>query len=63
MLRFKILQFKERHLAIGQHFTQSLRGSWGSSNLSFMSLGHTNVEICNMGEIAWEELKKLGLQH
>ena len=26
---------------------QSLRDSWGSSNLSFMSFGHTNVEICN----------------
>ena len=24
-----------------------LRGSWGSSELSFMSSGHISVEICN----------------
>ena len=34
-------------MAIRQNFAQSLRGSWGSSHLSFMSSGQTNVEICN----------------
>ena len=48
MWRYKILQFKERHLVvIAQNFGQHLRGSWGSSNLSFISFGHTNVEIFN----------------
>ena len=28
-------------------FSQSLSGSWESSHLSFMSLGQTNVGICN----------------
>ena len=28
-------------------FSQNLSGSWESSHLSFMSLGQTNVEICN----------------
>ena len=29
-------------------FSQSLSGSWGSSHLSFMSFGQTNVEISNI---------------
>ena len=41
-----MLQLKERHLVvISQIFAQSLRGSWGSSYMSFMSLDQTNVEI------------------
>ena len=28
-------------------FSQSLRGSWGSSHMGFMSFGQTNVDICN----------------
>ena len=48
MLRYKILQFKERHLVvITQNFAQTLKGSWENTILSFMSIGHTNVEICN----------------
>ena len=39
---------KEHHLGVIElDFAQSLRGSWESSTLSFMSFGHTNVEICN----------------
>ena len=42
MWRYKILQFKERHLVvICQTFAQSLRGSRGSSDLSFMSFGRS----------------------
>ena len=48
MWRYKIIHFKQQHLVvIGQNFAQSLGGSWGSSNLSFMSFEQTNVEICN----------------
>ena len=40
MWRYKILKFKESHpVVICKYFAQSLRGSCGSSNLSFMSLG------------------------
>ena len=43
-----MLHFKKRHpVVIPQYLAQSLRDSWGSSNLSYMSFGHTNVEICN----------------
>ena len=42
-------------MVIGQNFAQSLGGSWESSNLSFMSFGHTNMEICNV----WNEICKL----
>ena len=31
-------------MVICQHFAESLRGSWRSSNLSYMSFGHPNVE-------------------
>ena len=42
MWRYKIIQFKERHLVvICQTFAQSLRGSRGSSDLSFMSFGRS----------------------
>ena len=48
MCRYKILQFKQRYfVVISRSFAQSLRGSWGSSNLSVISFGHTNAEICN----------------
>ena len=34
-------------LLINVHLPQTLSGSWGSSNLSFMSFGHASVDICN----------------
>ena len=37
-------------MVIGSNFAQSLRGPLGSSNVSFMSLGHPNVEICIYSE-------------
>ena len=54
MCRYKILQYKERHLVvIGLNFAQSLRGSRGSSNLNFVSFRQTIVEICNTSCLEW----------
>ena len=92
MWSYKILKFKGHHLVvIGQNSEQSLRGSWGSSNLSchcHLKLSFKNliiirniiivlITIClqfvyykccvqrfmQIGEIAWEEFKKVGLWH
>ena len=41
----------DMEVVIARNFAQSLRGSWGSSQLSFMSFGHTNVEICNTSSL------------